>query len=103
MSTPEPLANLPKQITDLTGKIPSIGRTFAASSVDRWFTEPGRAEINYLRSIDANWQINFSKTGTSTILFIFRREKTTWVMLDAKVSLGIGAASPIETQPKREI
>lgn len=99
MDTPQPLAKLPEEITALSSLIPKVGHTFTATSVDRWFKQPGLAEINYLRSVVATWRINFSKSGTSTILFIFRRRKEVFVMLDATISLSIRAASPIEQQP----
>ena len=99
MDTPLPLAKLPEEITALSGLIPKVGHTFTSTSVERWFKQPGLAEINYLRSVVATWRINFSKTGTSTILFIFRRKKEPFVMLDATVSLAIRVASPIEPQP----
>ena len=99
METPLPLAKLPEEITALSRLIPKVGHTFTSSSVDRWFKPAGLSEINYLRSVVATWRINFSKSGTSTILFIFRRKKEPFVMLDAKVSLSIRTTSPIEQQP----
>jgi hypothetical protein len=100
MATPEPLAELPKDITTLMAMIPRIGRNLTSVSVDRWFREPSVAEINYLRTIAVDWQISFSKSATSTILFIFRRKKETWVMLEANVSMGVRVANPIEPRPK---
>lgn len=99
MDTPLPLAELPKEITALSSLIPKIGHTFTATSVDRWFKSSGLAEINYLRSVVGTWRINFSKSGTSTILFIFRRKKEPFVILDAQVSVSIRTTSPIEQQP----
>ena len=98
MDTPLPLAKLPEEITALSSLIPKVGHTFTSTSVDRWFKPSGLAEINYLRSVVATWRINFSKSGTSTILFIFRRKKEPFVMLDARVSVSIRATSPIEQQ-----
>ena len=83
METPQPLTKLPEEITALSSLIPKVGHTFTATSVDRWFKPTGLAEINYLRSVVATWRINFSKSGSSTILFIFRRKKEPFVMLDA--------------------
>lgn len=99
MDTPLPLAELPKEITALSSLIPKVGHTFTSTSVDRWFKSSGLAEINYLRSVVGTWRINFSKSGTSTILFIFRRKKEPFVILDAQVSVSIRTTSPIEQQP----
>src|SRR5215510_347620 len=100
MATPEPLAKLPKDITSLTGMIPEIGRSLTSVSVDRWFREPSLAEINYLRTIDLDWKISFTKSGTFTILFIFNKRKETWVMLDAGISLNVRIANMLEPRPK---
>lgn len=103
MAIPEPLAELPRDITSLTSKIPEIGRGLTSASVDRWFREPGLAEINYLRTIDLDWQISFLKSGTSTIFFIFQKKKQTWVMLDASVSLKVRLANTLEPRPRPAI
>ncbi|HEX6044926.1 MAG TPA: hypothetical protein VFZ22_10590 [Pyrinomonadaceae bacterium] len=98
MATPEPLAELPRDITSLTSMIPGIGSKVTAVSVDRWPKLPGLAEINYLRLVKLDWRINFSKTKTS-VFFFFRRRQATWVMLAARVSLNVRAASPLEPRP----
>lgn len=98
METPLPLAKLPEEITSLSSLIPKVGHAFTSTSVDRWFKEPHFSEINYLRSVVATWRINFSRSGTSTILFIFRRRKEPFVMLDATVSLSVRTTTPIEQQ-----
>jgi len=100
MATPEPLAELPKDITSLTGLVPEIGRGLTSVSVDRWFREPSLAEINYLRTIDLDWQISFTKSGASTIFFIFHKKKEDWVMLDANVSLNVRIANTQEPRPR---
>jgi hypothetical protein len=83
--------------------IPEIGRGLTSVSVDRWFREPSLAEINYLRTIDLDWQISFIKSGTSTIFFIFHKQKETWVMLDASVSLNVRIANTLEPRPRPAI
>ena len=103
MATPEPLTQLPKDITGLARMLPSISSQVTSASVDRWAHEPGLAEINYLRSVKLDWQLSFSKSGTSKILFIFRRKKMPWVMLAAGVSLTFRVANPLESRPRPAI
>jgi hypothetical protein len=102
MATPEPLTELPKDITSLARMIPGIGSKVTAVSVDRWPKLPGLAEINYLRTVALKWQISFSKTKTS-VFFFFRRKQSTWVMLAASVSLNVRVANPLEPRPSPAI
>ena len=87
----------------MTGLVPEVGRRLTAVSVNRWFKEPSLAEVNYLRTIDLDWQISFTKSGTSTILFFFHKKKEDWVMLDASVSLNVRIANTQEPRPRPAI
>ena len=96
MSTPSPIENLPAQLATLAGKIPAAGRLITAASVDSWTLPPGRAQVTYLRAARITLRLYFAKSGTTTILFIFRKETGRWVMLEAVVSLALRAASAAE-------